>query len=370
MDKFVIDLVKRDGSAILPDFGALSVVDESTGELMFNEYLKFNDGKLVQLIVEHSSMDEQDAQNAVAKYIREIKVEIDKGESYGIFGAGSFSKDVDGAIVFSGSLFGSTQKEDIILGPSPTPTATADPVIISTEGANEASTEIAASVQEDPAVVAVSTDTPPPTEPQKAHSQQPTEQSTSKKKGGLFYALLLLLVMVGVGGTFVGLNYDEVKAYFGWDQFDVVQPISQLAEKEDIDSFSTDEPAEEAHFEGNQDLYIEEDFPEEENKAVNIEPIPMEKVEFSPTTPASLDESVVNTGNHFHLIGGSFTDKGNAENFVRDMQSKGYASHIVGEFNGMHMVSVKSFATRESAMNELSAVQNDAPKAWLFNYPK
>jgi cell division septation protein DedD len=176
-------------------------------------------------------------------------------------------------------------------------------------------------------------------------------------------------VLVGAGGLFVGLNYDDVKSYFGWDKFDETQPVTQLQENEVTPSVITDEMEENTIEEVEEDPFIGEVESIEAVEEV-VAPAPEAKVAPVTSVPTPSPQPADRSGQPYHLIGGSFTEKGNADNFVRDMQSKGYASHIVGEFNGMHMVSVKSFATREAAMNELSTIQNDAPKAWLFKHPK
>ena len=104
MDKYLKQLLELHAKVILPSFGAIVVENEESGNLMFNEYLSYNDGKLDDLIVSESNMELQEAQNMIAKYIRDIQVQIDKGESYDIFELGRFFKNQDGDIEFEGNL--------------------------------------------------------------------------------------------------------------------------------------------------------------------------------------------------------------------------------------------------------------------------
>ncbi len=123
MDKYIKQLLERFSKVILPKFGAIVIENDETGELMFNEYLNYNDGKLDAIIEKESNMELQDIQNMIAKYIRDIQAQIDKGESYDIFGLGSFSKNKDGEVEFSGNLkTGQAKKVESTAGPSPTPT--------------------------------------------------------------------------------------------------------------------------------------------------------------------------------------------------------------------------------------------------------
>ncbi|MFT5581772.1 MAG: hypothetical protein ACI9G9_001032, partial [Psychromonas sp.] len=46
MNKYFIQLFLEESTVIIPGFGALTMTDEKTGEIMFLPYLKFDDGKL------------------------------------------------------------------------------------------------------------------------------------------------------------------------------------------------------------------------------------------------------------------------------------------------------------------------------------
>ena len=100
MDKYIQALIALHNSVILPGFGALSITNEETGEIMFNEYLKFNDGKLESYIAEQEGIDKQDATNMIAKYVRDLELLLNKGESYDIFQFGRFVKKPDGSFDF------------------------------------------------------------------------------------------------------------------------------------------------------------------------------------------------------------------------------------------------------------------------------
>src|SRR5690554_4290957 len=104
MDKYIKQLLELYSKIILPQFGAIVVENEETGELMFNEYLSYDDGKLSELIEKESNMDLQEAQNMVAKFVRDLQLQLDKGETYSIFQLGEFSKNKDDEFTFKGNL--------------------------------------------------------------------------------------------------------------------------------------------------------------------------------------------------------------------------------------------------------------------------
>lgn len=122
MDQYIKQLLLLYSKVILPNLGAIVIANEETGELMFNEYLTYDDGKLSALLEKESTMDLQTAKNSVAKYVRELELLLNKGETYSIFKLGQFSKDKDGSIIFEGNIkTGGPSASDLTIGPSPTP---------------------------------------------------------------------------------------------------------------------------------------------------------------------------------------------------------------------------------------------------------
>lgn len=371
MDKFLIELLQLSNSVILPDFGAIVIANENTGDVMFNEYLKFNDGKLIALLVANSTMDEQEATNMVAKYVRDIQIQLDKGDSYDIFGLGSFSKEQDGTIVFNGNIKPaekSTPQE--FMGPSPTPVAPppeekkeAAPLSKPEEQKEETPdnerpeldlSTLTASTQESLA----------PAKKTSAPSVKPPIQKEIKKRGVLFWVLIFLLLVISGGGIFVGIKYEEVKNYLGWNDFEVNKDTETSRKLEnssvDFEKIQTEDLIETEVFTEDTistELEDEEVF-EEEETIIEEEPIE-ETIAEQPTN-----------GNSYHLIGGSFSSAENAEKFAKELQSNGFPARVLGQFNGLHMVSVKSYSSQGDAFAELTNIQEQAPDAWLFKYPK
>jgi nucleoid DNA-binding protein len=100
MIKYIIEILKLQSSVILPGFGSLQVANTKTGKIVFNPLLKFNDGTLAKYIAQKEGIDQQAAQNQVAKFIREIEAEVSKGNSFDMFQFGKFLKNKKGDIEF------------------------------------------------------------------------------------------------------------------------------------------------------------------------------------------------------------------------------------------------------------------------------
>ena len=100
MDHYIKEALKTSKTIIIPEIGALTKISETTGELMFMNYLKHDDGVLAQFISNKEGITEQEAKNLLAKHSREITAILNKGEIYSIYKFGSFSKNDKGELQF------------------------------------------------------------------------------------------------------------------------------------------------------------------------------------------------------------------------------------------------------------------------------
>ncbi|MDG1333128.1 MAG: SPOR domain-containing protein [Crocinitomicaceae bacterium] len=128
MDKYLLEILKESNTIIIPGLGALTITNKATGETMFMPYLQHDDGKLAAFIAENDGIDEADAKNMVAKYVREIKAELDKGESYSMFELGTFKKKDDGDVEFE-NWKNATEKNEEVTAPVAAPIVEAEPVV-------------------------------------------------------------------------------------------------------------------------------------------------------------------------------------------------------------------------------------------------
>lgn len=394
MDKFVSALLNKENSVILPDLGAIVVENENTGSLMFNEYLRFNDQKLEKLVLSESSMSEQEVVNSIAKYVREIKLTVEKGEDYTIYGLGRFFKNEDGKIDFEGNKFGDSapqgEKKEII--PDVTPK---QEEITSIEQTKEEDTSIQeenkseTTEEKDEVVNPVSEEKEEDTEEKEVapiaaepndednednaettdeevvennESENQNQEERKKKRGlGIFaWIIIALLLLFSAGSVYVALNYDEVKAKMGWDKFDETADLRKIKEEK----MSPEVEIETIETETSDDETEDENMTSNDNNEVKSD---RSSASTTPTTPSSGSSS--NNDMPFHIIGGGFSSRSNAEKLVNEMRQKGYPSSVLGVYNGLHYVSVKGFPTRQAALNEHSAVRNEISSAWVFKKP-
>jgi len=82
---------------------------------------------------------------------------------------------------------------------------------------------------------------------------------------------------------------------------------------------------------------------------------------FEDTSNTTIIETTpeITSNGDYHLIGGCFSSEDNANNFVADMVSQGYAAQIVDQAGGLYRVSVANFATNDDAKTQKNSLKND-----------
>lgn len=83
--------------------------------------------------------------------------------------------------------------------------------------------------------------------------------------------------------------------------------------------------------------------------------------------PESTAVAVATPRTRFHVIGGCFLQKENAEGFMADLRAKGFAAAIIDRKGGLYRVAIGSYPQRALALEALAAVRKEeAPQAWLL----
>lgn len=69
----------------------------------------------------------------------------------------------------------------------------------------------------------------------------------------------------------------------------------------------------------------------------------------------------------YHIIGGCFLEKENADRFIAELQARGFAASLVDRKGGLYRVAYGSYPLRATALEALNAVRKEeAPEAWLL----
>lgn len=84
---------------------------------------------------------------------------------------------------------------------------------------------------------------------------------------------------------------------------------------------------------------------------------------------AKVDSTYVETKQqkvNFHVVGGCFSEKQNAQKFVQELINAGFEASIIGKRKGLFTVSYSGFSTRQEAVEGLTQAKNYNGKAWIL----
>ncbi len=423
MDKYLVEILKAFKTIIIPGLGALNLTNPETGECLFMPYLKYDDGKLSQYISETEGMSDNDAKNLIAKYVREIEAKLNNGESYDMYQFGSFIKNPSGDIEFN-----CWNKETIEERPTIEKTVEKDIIQVEIISAEEIATiesvpektlieiipekikkpkvvkkkvqpieelkienknaisentveELSENVEEpialesnsltehtiEPEIIETATYSEadqwaddldvPPLNAKIERPKKPIIEKTKKDKKRrkpVFYLLLVAGVLL-VGGTLTfGLFYNSLEKFlpFMAKETTVQEKNNSSTNNSEIEKSAPKEDSK----------MTEEESLNEKNQ---VEP----KKNVKPIVEQVNPEPAVTISNSYHIIGGAFIEKSNADRYQNRLVSEGNQSIIIGQFDNLYIVSIASFSSIEAANNALPGARSISSKAWVFKWP-
>ncbi len=339
MDKYLLEILKLVNTIIIPNLGALTITDSDSGDIMFMSYLKHDDGKLAAHIAEKEGWEENDAKNLISKYVREILSDLDKGEEYVMYEFGTFYKDGED-IQFKNW---NTKKHTIV-------TPEVKEVKEKTKIVPIVKPEKDLNIVEKEAKAAT-------IEKLNQLKKDKEENEKDKKKGAGFWVGIALLVVLLGGGILAALNFDYLK-----------QTLPFLADNNDVTSKKDNSDNYQAESEStNLNVELEESVIDEtEEQAIEEENFSEPEV-IDIVNEEPIIESSIDTPKPYNIIAGAFSSEDNAIKLVDKLKSLGHPATFKKK-NGMHIVSAKSFATKEEARAELSEIKNDVPAGWISKW--
>ncbi len=102
--------------------------------------------------------------------------------------------------------------------------------------------------------------------------------------------------------------------------------------------------------------------------AVDLGAVPAEEhLSQTPPVPAVKAGPEAAPTLRYHIIGGCFAEKENADRFASELQARGFAASVIDRKGGLYRVAYGSYAKRAMAVEALAAVRKEeAPDAWML----
>ncbi len=105
-----------------------------------------------------------------------------------------------------------------------------------------------------------------------------------------------------------------------------------------------------------------------EAATLNTDEVNKEVAEPNITAPVKENISPVQVIGHYHIVVGSFKEQKNANNYISELQAKGYEAYLAGGDSSFSRVAIGNFNTEVDARNALNGIrQNVNSGSWIFS---
>ena len=345
IDVYISDLLYSYDCVVIPDFGGFVAnyasakiqpiqhkITPPSKKISFNKNLKSNDGLLSNHIAEKQSLSYAEANELIKSFVDQSIEGLNKGDKIKIEKVGTLFLDPERNIQFIAE-----EKNEFLLDSFGLGTMRIQPII--RVGAEE---RIKKEIKK---VI-------------------PIVQEEEKKRRSIFWPAVAMFLVLLVGTYFVNLQYNviDTSAVQYSSLFDTSKELSTFEEREATDFNDLDEAVKNFELKGGLFKY-EVSSEERTNLWVDNR---KEEIE-AKIDNTKVAEEVVKQNLKFHVMGGCFSNKRNAEKLVKKLIIKGYDARLLGEFKNLHAVSFGSFVADADARQLLAKVKEEELKAaWLL----
>ena len=431
MNKIINELLNTNARVIIPDFGAFIIKQKNPRLIVFNEFLRYNDGLLIDYISASEGIEKSAAKVKVTKFVEEISKTLAKGDEVIIEGLGKLVKDSAGKLSFSEDTTASKESQQKGKKPAPKKDMAAPPKA-KTEQKKEDQAEKLEKEKSEPKKedkIEVSKDEAKPEpkkedkievskgeakpEPKKKESEElkskeeePVEITFEKEETKPIPPIeekipkeeKILVTPVKSSdekpesvksGQTVPLGRKPVEKtirkksssmqIIGWIILIVIVNgaiVAWFLFNDQITGIFKRDRFKETEMtttvKADQEVPAgEQDYETEEVTGIQSEeivPREIEQVE-DESDIAPVSQPVLKDRKEYYIVAGCFREENNADQLVIELRRKGFQSEKFGKIGNLHAVSFSSFADKSAALEELKRIRNTEQKeAWIAYY--
>jgi len=365
MENYILDLIEDNNRVIIPNFGAFIISRDNGVNILFNNFLSFNDGLLVNFIAGKKGIDTITATDQVYDYVNKVKKELDDKGVFTFDKLGTFKKDDSGILRFQQETNASLNNEikeetsvdnnntnllDIQKDNEPVENENTEvsskieeevkeevvvkEPVLTIDDSEEEIKEEKPSVKKESKVVT----TPPVKATQKASPKKESNASSSvilamkekKRKERKTFLIIAGVVALAVIAFF--LFQSKPKQTIEPTKKPMVQKVDSAKIKQ--------------------------------QEALRLQ---KEREAFVADSLRRVEEEKLSISNKYHLIVGSFKVEKNAENMVISLHNKGYNNAQYFDYKGKYFVSIdnsKKYGAMEKTQQ--AVMDKEQMSCWIF----
>ncbi|HAM97904.1 MAG TPA: hypothetical protein DCQ26_04775 [Marinilabiliales bacterium] len=347
ISSYLKELIDHNNRIIIPDFGAIMIQDTPEGkQITFNDFLKFNDGLLVNQIIKAEKTSKNQATEKIKEFIKEVEKSFSNSQPYELAGIGFLVKDSHGNIRFEKLTTQKAQvrptdvKPTIVLDEVPKaksediPKETEKKIEIEAEQKTETKPTAPIAPPKEPVKTEPSTPkaVPPKASPsgtQRTYSSKPITPKKMKNNTLKTIIIAAIVIIILGGGTWAVWEY---------------KLIGKFSEK-----------------------FLKKEVIQEPVEAVAI----TDTLVVADTTPEPViveepENKIDPNAKRYYIVAGSFKVASNADRYNKKLTDEGYMSEIVMRRNGFHVVSYKTVYDKNEALMEWKKMREKNPETWIY----
>ncbi len=386
MDKYITSLIQKKNRVIIPEFGAFIVKQGHPKTVVFNEFLKYNDGLLVNEVKETEKISEEEALKKVEEYVSDINGKLNIGQQHIIEGFGILKKDNSGRITFKADESVKTgtaqapekpkeekkeepqaKKEDVPIeldeekdkeekapekptAPAAKPAATQAKASASKEMKPKEETTPKKLPEKKQEPVVKETATPIETRKTTTETKKYVYTAPKSNRSRNIIWISMIVVIVGLITVWLIVNRDYI---FGGD--DETEQTTITLKPENDDAGPVDDQT------GTQDQQGQTEEPQA---------TPSESAKQAAESDAAETANQPSAGQKkYYIVAGCFQYEKNADNYVSYLRDQGFDADKFGKYGKLHAVSFDAFTSYNEAVNELNRIKKSTePEAWILYY--
>jgi nucleoid DNA-binding protein len=362
MEKSINALLNNNLRVIIPDFGAFIIRQKEPRIVVFNEFLRYDDGLLTEYISKTEGIEKETALQRLMDFTANITRVLESGKPYNLKGLGKLHQDSSGKIFFDAEILFTppekTEQESAelpVIEAEDKPRAKARPkrpVKADTAPAEEIQAPVEPPIpvipESVPVKVSEAAKVPDPPERIIHPPVVPAEESISTENienlevptsipMNLILKWIILILCVNA-------------VIFAWFKFG--DDIRGMFRKKAAPASLTD-----SVFDMLSDSV--------RDAAADTTIIFREAADLS-TAESNLP---VELSLRYYIVAGCFRDEINADELVRSLKDRGFRAEKFGKIGNLYAVSFASFDDKEMAVKELKRIREEVqPEAWMTRF--
>lgn len=354
ISKYIKELIENNNNrVIIPDFGAFMVQNTPSGkQITFNDFLKFNDGLLINQIIKAEKIGKADALEQIKNFVKEIEKKFADGKPFEIKEIGFLRRDEQKTVKFDSKLVETSK-------PIKKQTTTIIPDEKKEEKKVVEETKIETKKEETKIPPPIKKTTIPPLKSKPVETKKTTipnkplnkktpvetktpvaktkttEKTVVKEKDNKKLIIIIAAGVVLLLGILALVEYKfSVVGLFGSDDKQVVEQQPVITKPEPVVADTLPE----------KDTIMEQPVVEEKEPKQVVDP----------------------NAKRYYIVAGSFKIKSNAERFNQKLINEGYQSEIIERNIGYYTVTYKTFYNWHNALTEWQNMRVTDSETWIF----